>query len=76
MAFAESPRAEPVRLYADDDARLPRRLSKVLQDKIDGYSRTVLDGSLTPERYKQLTGQIAGLREALRECEELAKSLE
>lgn len=69
-------RAEPVRIYADDDSRLPRRLSAILQDKIDRYSVTVIEGQLSFERYKQLTGQITGLKEALRECEEMSKTLE
>lgn len=67
---------EPVRIYADDDSRLPRRLSAILQDKIDRYSVTVIEGQLSFERYKQLTGQITGLKEALRECEEMSKTLE
>jgi|HubBroStandDraft_1064217.scaffolds.fasta_scaffold500700_2 hypothetical protein len=67
---------EPVRLYSEDDVRLPRRLSVFLQKKIDGYSETVLDGQCTPELYHELTGKIAGLKEALREAQELAKELE
>jgi hypothetical protein len=68
--------AEPVRIYADDDVRLPRRLSKFLQERIDSYSKTVLQGGCTPELYKELTGKIAGLSEALRECESISKEIE
>lgn len=68
--------AEPVRIYADEDVRLPRRLAKFLQDRIDSYSKTVLQGGCTPELYKELTGKIAGLSEALREAEEIGKALE
>lgn len=67
---------EPVRIHVSDDVRLPRRLAKFLQDRIDSYSKTVLQGGCTPELYKELTGKIAGLSEALRECEEISKEIE
>ena len=60
---------EPVRLYAEDDARLPRLLGKVLQDRIDGLSEAVLNGQLNEQDYRFYTGQITGLRLALSECE-------
>lgn len=72
------PRAEatqPVRLYVEDDVRLPRRLSTFLKEQIDGFSGTVLDGQLSPEDYKFYAGQIAGLRSALEECERIAKEI-
>ena len=67
---------EPVRLYADDDARLPVRLSKVLQNRIDGLSETVLDGQLSEKDYRSFTGQIIGLRHALSECEKIGNELD
>lgn len=72
------PRAEstqPVRLYVEDDVRLPRRLSTFLEEQIESYSVTVLDGQLSPENYKFYAGQIAGLRSALEECERIAKEI-
>lgn len=72
------PRAEatqPVRLYVEDDVRLPRRLSTFLKEQIEGLSVTVLDGQLSPENYKFYAGQIAGLRSALEECERIAKEI-
>lgn len=75
MALADN-RPSPVRIHVDEDVRLPRRLSAILQDKIDRYSVTVIEGQLSFDRYKQLTGQITGLKEALREAEEMSKTLE
>lgn len=72
------PRAEstqPVRLYVEDDIRLPRRLSTFLKERIDDFSVTVLDGQLSPEDYKFYAGRIAGLRSALEECERIAKEI-
>ena len=68
--------ADPVRIHVDDDVRLPRRLRKFLQERIDGYSKTVLQGNCTHELYKELTGKIAGLTEALRKCDEISKEIE
>ncbi len=67
--------ATPVRIYADDDARLPRLLGKVLQDRIEGLSEAVLNGQLNERDYSFYTGQIAGLRLALSECEIISKGL-
>jgi len=68
--------SEPVRLYVEDDARMPRRLSAWIKQRIDDISETVLTGQLLEKEYRFMTGQIAGLREALSECEEIAKELE
>ena len=73
MALAN--KAEPVRMYSDDDARLPVRLSKVLQDRIESLSETVLDGQLNEKDYRFFTGQIFGLRQALSECDRIATEL-
>jgi hypothetical protein len=69
------PGTEPLRLYAEDDARLPRRLDKTLRDKIETLSESVLNGQLNERDYRFFTGQITGLREALSECERIAKEL-
>jgi hypothetical protein len=68
-------RAEPVRVYADEDRRLPRRLATELEKRISGYSETIISGSLTFDRYQNLTGLVAGLREALQMAEDLSKEL-
>lgn len=65
----------PVRVYAEEDIRLPRRLQKDLEDKIAGYTQTIMQGQLTIERYKELTGKVAGLREALQIAEEIVREL-
>jgi hypothetical protein len=67
---------EPVRIYAEDDIRLPKRLAAVLVERIEGYSDTILSGSCDLYQYKSITGQIAGLREALRICEEIVTELQ
>lgn len=67
--------SEPVRIYSDDDARLPMRLSKVLRDRIEALSEAVLNGQLTEREYRFSTGRIAGLREALSEAEQIGKDL-
>jgi hypothetical protein len=76
MALVKPEGPSPVRIHVDEDTRMPRRLRKFLEDRIAGYSKTVLQGGCTPELYKELTGKIGGLNEALRECEEIAKTLE
>jgi len=67
--------SDPVRIYADDDVRLPRRLSAFLQGRIDALSEEVLNGQMAEKEYRYYTGQIAGLREALSECDRLGKEL-
>jgi hypothetical protein len=67
--------ASPVRLYAEDDVRLPRRLSTFLKDQIEALSTTVLEGGLSQDGYKEFTGQIRGLKTALIECERLTKEI-
>lgn len=67
--------SDPVRVYAEDDARLPVRLSKVLQDRIASMSELVIAGHLSEGDYRSRTGHIAGLREALTECERIGKEL-
>ena len=66
---------EAVRIHVEDDVRLPRRLEAVLKEKIDGYTGTVMNGKLKPELYYELTGKVAGLREALQLAQTLAKEL-
>jgi len=66
---------EPVRIYAEDDIRLPKRLAAVLQERIEGYSDTILSGSCDLYQYKSLTGTIAGLREALQICDDIVTEL-
>jgi hypothetical protein len=75
MAPARPSQAEPVRFYADDDARLPVRLSKILQDRIDGLSESVLSGQLSKKDYRFSTGQITAFKEALSECQRIGKEL-
>ena len=72
------PRAEatqPVRLYVEEDIRLPRRLSTFLKEQIENLSVTVLHGQLSPDDYRFYTGQIAGLRSALEGCERIAEEI-
>ena len=65
----------PVRIYAEDDARLPAMLSQFLQKRIDGMSELVLAGHLSEGDYRSRTGHIAGLREALTECRRIGEEL-
>ena len=74
MALVKAPN-EPLRMYAEDDARLPRYLAKVLQDRIDGLSETVLSGQLSEKDYRFSTGQITAFKEALSECERIGREL-
>jgi hypothetical protein len=66
---------EPIRFYAEEDARLPSRLISILADRIAALSETVLNGQLSELDYRFSTGQISGLREALSECVRLGKEL-
>lgn len=74
MALA-SQQQSPVRLYVDDDSRLPRRLSTFLKGQIENLSLTVLQGQLSHDDYKDFTGQIRGLNTALEECERITKEI-
>lgn len=67
--------SEPVRIYAEDDARLPRRLDKAISDRIAALSETVLAGQLSERDYRSFTGQIEGLKFALSECENISMEL-
>lgn len=67
--------ANPVRIYAEEDFRMPYRLAKFLREQIAAHSQTVLDGNLTSENYKQFTGIIRGLQIALDEADRLTKEL-
>lgn len=69
MAPAES----PVRLYAEEDYRLPRRLSAFLRERIEDLSAIVLQGQLSRDDYKEYTGRITGMKTALEECERIEK---
>lgn len=69
------PANNPVRIYSEDDERLPVRLSNVLQDRIASMSELVIAGHLSEGDYRSRTGHIAGLREALSECERIGKEL-
>lgn len=73
--MAQGRPAEPVRLYTDDDARLPVRLKKVLQERIDSVSEAVLTGQLSDRDYRYQAGQLQGLRDALSVCEIISKEL-
>lgn len=68
--------ADPVRLYAEDDVRVPRRMVAILREKIAGYTDTVMAGHLSEASYNYLTGCVAGLREALQVAEDVAKELD
>jgi hypothetical protein len=67
--------AEPVRIFVSDDERLPRRLVPLLQRKIDAYTGTIMAGQLEFPKYKELTGVVQGLREALQIAEELSREM-
>lgn len=67
--------AGPLRIYAEDDVRLPRRLSVFLREQIEALSVTVLDGELAPEQYRSFTGQIRGLKTALDECVRITQEI-
>lgn len=68
--------AEPVRIYAEEDRRLPRRLAKVLQDQIDNETEAlVAELDKTFEDVKRRQGYIAGLRWALQECQSADKEI-
>lgn len=65
----------PVRLFSSDDHRLPKKLKAMLQGKIDLQAEEILHGQMSKPDYKWSTGYLAGLREALALCEEIAKEL-
>ena len=73
--MAVMPQKEPIRLYAEDDARLPRRLATSLTDRIATLSETVLNGQLDEKQYRQFTGELNGLKFALSECERIDTEL-
>lgn len=68
--------ADPVRLYAEDDQRLPRTLAGRLrkhradlaQQLVDGYAQDWAD-------YKHRTGVLRGLDEAIQMCEQANEEL-
>lgn len=65
----------PVRFFAPDDVRLPRRLATFLKERIANLSETVLQGQLSHDDYKDFTGQIRGLKAALDECESITEEI-
>lgn len=74
MALA-SQQQSPVRFFAPDDVRLPRRLATYLKEQIEQRSETVLHGQLSQDHYKQTTGEIMGLKLALAECERITEEI-
>jgi len=74
MALA-SQQQSPVRMYVDDDVRLPRRLSTFLKERIDNLSVSVLQGELKADDYRSLTGMIRGFQIALDECERITEEI-
>jgi hypothetical protein len=43
---------------------LQREFEKKITERIEDVARTILEGTLDPDRYKALTGEIRGLRTA------------
>lgn len=74
--MADAPAAEPIRFYADEDRRLPDRVSRQLV----GYRQTLRDalvGGYATDwaDYKHRVGFIAGIDHALSICAEAEKEL-
>lgn len=66
---------EPVRIYAEEDFRLPRRLAVIFKDKIEFETGALAASNETFENMKWRQGYIAALNFALRECETADKEL-
>lgn len=73
--MAQGKTSIPVRIYSEEDIRLPRRMQTDIEAKIEGYTQTVMAGQLTEAKYRELTGRVAGLREALQIASDIAKEL-
>lgn len=67
--------ATPVRIYSEDDVRLPARLNRILQDRIDAISQYILTGQLSERDYRFCAGKLEGLREALSDSSQIGKEL-
>lgn len=69
--------AEPVRLYVDEDRRLPVRLKTVLEREIAAHTETLTKGNAVKDyaAYQRIVGKIDGLKFALEECANINKDL-
>lgn len=69
-------RPEPVRLYAEEDHRLPARLAGSLKEQIAQKVEALSSGyALNFPEYRERVGELAGLRLALGICEQIEKQL-
>jgi hypothetical protein len=67
---------EPVRIYAEEDRRLPRRLAVIIQAQINSETDALVDGmDATFPEVKRRQGYIAGLKWCLQECQSADKEI-
>lgn len=67
---------EPVRIYIEDDARLPTTIEKVLREARDNLISGLADGSAKDfADYRDKTGEIRGLNVAISICQNARKQL-
>lgn len=67
---------EPVRIYAEDDHRLPAHLAGRLVREIESRKEALASNyAVDFPDYKQRVGEIAGLKAALEICKDLEKQL-
>ncbi len=69
--------SEPVRVYAEDDARLPAMLRRKLQEMLaDEFERPILSGTPTDyAEYQYYRGGVRALNRAIELCQEAEKEL-
>lgn len=68
---------EPVRLYVDDDRRLPVRLAQNLQRLVDEQKTHLCKGNAVKDfaHYQRIVGRIEAYEEALAICANINKDL-
>lgn len=68
--------SEPVRIYAEDDARLPTTIERALTEARDSLIAGLADGSAKDfADYRDKTGEIRGLNVAISICQNARKQL-
>lgn len=75
MATAPNP-AEPVRIYAEDDARLPLTVARTLKEYRDGLILGLSEGSAKDfAEYREKVGEIRALATAINICQDAGNQL-
>jgi hypothetical protein len=69
--------AEPVRIYVDEDRRLPVRLSAAIEREIAQRTERLTKGNAVKDfaEYQRIVGVIEGLKFALDQCANITKDL-